>query len=278
MPKTSRPSKNSKPSARDATRTLRDLQKVRLWCIHQESIATGTGVLQNILIQGEQGKGKTWLAHWIADGIRRSHPNALVLVVDEAGERWKPAHLRLMARHCDCIIGVVSTAPGSPTSARMIKAGIRFHRLINIQSNPVLFRPSDAKILIMSTRSTLIHKTNTGWSGIYCHHDGYRDGVGAVLEKHYTDPAKVAALIALGNLSCLGSDITARGDGRGLGGTEAYHRDCGDSWEDERPFEAATLDEVKDWFSEAHNGYVYVFDGTQWFLNDRPLKDCPPGI
>ena len=56
----------------------------------------------------------------------------------------------------------------------------------------------------MSTRS-LIGKLNPNNTVdfIYCHHDGYPDGVGRKLNEHYTDPLKVDELLALGDLSSL---------------------------------------------------------------------------
>ena len=44
-------------------------------------------------------------------------------------------------------------------------------------------------------------------TAIYCHWDGYAEGVGYSLMKHYRDVAKVDALMALGDLSSLGSEI-----------------------------------------------------------------------
>lgn len=56
----------------------------------------------------------------------------------------------------------------------------------------------------MSTRS-LIGKLNPDNTVdfIYCHSDGYPDGVGRILNKHYTNPLEVDELLALGDLSSL---------------------------------------------------------------------------
>ena len=60
----------------------------------------------------------------------------------------------------------------------------------------------------MSTRSNIgILRENGSVEMIYCHHDGYPEGVGATLVKHYTTLAKAEALLALGNLSSLGDEI-----------------------------------------------------------------------
>jgi hypothetical protein len=42
---------------------------------------------------------------------------------------------------------------------------------------------------------------------IYCHYDGYPEGVGSTLVNHYYSPFKVDQLIALGDLSSLGEEI-----------------------------------------------------------------------
>lgn len=39
---------------------------------------------------------------------------------------------------------------------------------------------------------------------IYCHWDGYPDGVGKELQKHYNDPKKIEKLLELGDISSLG--------------------------------------------------------------------------
>lgn len=47
---------------------------------------------------------------------------------------------------------------------------------------------------------------------IYCHFDGYPEGVGQTLIDHWTDPKKVNRLIALGDLSSLGTVIGKKHD------------------------------------------------------------------
>jgi hypothetical protein len=60
----------------------------------------------------------------------------------------------------------------------------------------------------MATRSTIAKLNPDGTiTSIYCHWDGYPDGVGATLAEHYTDPAKIEALLALGDLSVLDAEI-----------------------------------------------------------------------
>jgi len=57
----------------------------------------------------------------------------------------------------------------------------------------------------MSTRCRIAYRRpdNTVVS-IYCHHDGYPDGVGQMLKDFYTDSDIIEQLMALGDLSSLG--------------------------------------------------------------------------
>lgn len=58
----------------------------------------------------------------------------------------------------------------------------------------------------MSTRSRIGMKMPDGTiKSIYCHWDGYPEGVGKVLEKYYNDPKKIEELLDLGDISSLGS-------------------------------------------------------------------------
>ncbi|KAF1294216.1 hypothetical protein [Candidatus Enterococcus leclercqii] len=58
----------------------------------------------------------------------------------------------------------------------------------------------------MGTRSAIFKEQLDGtFLGIYCHWDGYIDGVGAILYKHYQNPEKIQQVIDQGKgLSCLG--------------------------------------------------------------------------
>ena len=71
----------------------------------------------------------------------------------------------------------------------------------------------------MATRS-FIGKVQQDGSihGIYCHYDGYPEGVGATLKEHYTTLGEVESLLALGDLSELHPTLEK---------TVAYHRDRG---------------------------------------------------
>ena len=60
----------------------------------------------------------------------------------------------------------------------------------------------------MATRSTIAMKTDEGkFRTVYCHWDGYPSYNGAMLNQHYTDPAKIKSLIDLGSISSLNEEV-----------------------------------------------------------------------
>jgi hypothetical protein len=60
----------------------------------------------------------------------------------------------------------------------------------------------------MSTRSRIgIINSNKTITSIYCHFDGYPSAVGNTLFHHYTNTKKIRQLIALGDLSSLGTEL-----------------------------------------------------------------------
>lgn len=62
----------------------------------------------------------------------------------------------------------------------------------------------------MATRSLIgIEHEDGSISSIYCHWDGYPEGVGATLVKHYLKQEQVEALVKAGDRSSLGADPSA---------------------------------------------------------------------
>ena len=107
----------------------------------------------------------------------------------------------------------------------------------------------------MATRSFIGKQLPNGHiTGVYCHWDGYPLGVGTVLENHYTTEERVDALLDLGSLSHLGSDLTS---------TVAYHRDRGE--EKAYPLEYESLDDLE-WNVRSDLGaeYAYVWMVDEW--------------
>lgn len=60
----------------------------------------------------------------------------------------------------------------------------------------------------MSTRARIGIQLESGTiRSVYCHHDGYLDGVGETLKKHYNKPELVRKLVNLGDFSSLRETI-----------------------------------------------------------------------
>lgn len=127
----------------------------------------------------------------------------------------------------------------------------------------------------MATRSTITAKCSDGkFRSIYCHFDGYISGVGHTLLDHYTDQAKIDALVQLGSISSLSADHI-RPPGHTYrtpleGYTVAYHRDRGEPWADTKPGEG------KNATGAVKNGpglqeYNYVWDGSAWAVDGKRL-------
>lgn len=114
----------------------------------------------------------------------------------------------------------------------------------------------------MSTRCNIIAKTDNGYTGIYCHRDGYPSGVGKTLLKHYADQYKVNALLDLGDLSSLGDTVET---------CEAYGRDLNEHGTE--PKSAASIQDLEPKIP-AHDGHLYLFDGHSWTHNGTPLAEA----
>ena len=106
----------------------------------------------------------------------------------------------------------------------------------------------------MATRSLILKRNDDGvFTGVYCHWDGYPDGVGRRLADNYGDITKIDALIDLGDLSMLGPELKD---------TVAFCRDRGDDMAP--PFVFSSLDEVKGYLDESSMEYAHVFTDGKW--------------
>ena len=124
----------------------------------------------------------------------------------------------------------------------------------------------------MSTRSVICKETeNKTYVGIYCHFDGYPEGVGKKLLDYYADRKKVEELLQLGDLSSLEKRIAPNHNESHSFDDPiddvcvAYHRDRG---EELRPASQIKLKNAAKMFG-AEYMYVYMLDGTWYFANLR---------
>ena len=130
----------------------------------------------------------------------------------------------------------------------------------------------------MSTRCLIAIDQPESVRAIYCHHDGYPDGVGNILFKHYRDRNKVQSLINLGGLSSLGAKIGPEKpmfDDRGMqveSVTVAYYRDMGHDGIVSHIL--PSREELADFFRQANVAgksmirYIYLFQDGQWHCSD----------
>jgi hypothetical protein len=113
----------------------------------------------------------------------------------------------------------------------------------------------------MATRSYIgVRNLDASVDYIYCHFDGYPEGVGATLTKYYDNIDKVNALLKLGDLSVLGMFLGEKHDFDKpvRGWCRAYGRDRG-----EENVSAKNGDYTK-LIEDRNVDYVYVFDGDYW--------------
>lgn len=111
----------------------------------------------------------------------------------------------------------------------------------------------------MATRSIIAKENDNGtYTGIYCHNDGYPEHNGRILASYYSDENKVDELLALGDISSLGSEIGEQhsfNDYTHPEWTKAYKRDRGEV--DTDAVHYANLDEV--FTSERGQEYIYIW-------------------
>jgi hypothetical protein len=126
----------------------------------------------------------------------------------------------------------------------------------------------------MATRSRIGIELEDGRiESIYCHFDGYHEGVGKELMDSYTDREKVEKLIALGDISSLCSEVepTSRRHSFNTpqeGVTVAYHRDRGED------FNPPAIDNSAESFFNTR-GYTYLFnkDGVWMTSEESKLEE-----
>jgi hypothetical protein len=117
----------------------------------------------------------------------------------------------------------------------------------------------------MGTRARIaVENPDKSYTSIYTHWDGYPDSHGTTLMEHYTDPAKIAELMALGDLSSLGASIGTKHSfgARTDGECTAYGRDRGETGID--AVTSATYADLAKLTQDCGGEWLYVFRDGQW--------------
>ena len=123
----------------------------------------------------------------------------------------------------------------------------------------------------MATRSFIARQTEAGYEGVYCHWDGYPEGVGAVLQEHYRDPNKIAELLSHGDISILRETVGTKHsfDDRNVEETTYYGRDRGETGSVNRPFKFVLLPTGLKRAESIGCEFFYLFTHRRWFVCGR---------
>lgn len=107
----------------------------------------------------------------------------------------------------------------------------------------------------MATRSTIGMRTYDGnIKAVYCHWDGYLEGVGKTLLNSYKDVFKVNQLLDKGNISSLESQIK----------NTVFYADK-EGIDDNSPVVFKTVQDMIEYFSDSE--YFYVFEDDYWTVS-----------
>jgi len=122
----------------------------------------------------------------------------------------------------------------------------------------------------MATRSRIAIKLEDKILSIYCHYDGYPEGVGNTLKNHYQDPAKIQSLMDLGDLSVLGPEIGDKQDFNDYNSQNkewclAYGRDRGETGIEADEFK--DVDSLLNYVKDSDQEYLYLYDNGWKYLD-----------
>jgi hypothetical protein len=122
----------------------------------------------------------------------------------------------------------------------------------------------------MATRSRIAIKLEDKILSIYCHYDGYLEGVGNTLKNHYQDPAKIQSLMDLGDLSVLGPEIGDKQDFNDYNSQNkewclAYGRDRGETGIEADEFK--DVDSLLNYVKDSDQEYLYLYDNGWKYLD-----------
>ena len=127
----------------------------------------------------------------------------------------------------------------------------------------------------MSTRSRIAVMHGEVCKSIYCHFDGYLEGVGRTLLQHYPSD-KANNLVALGDMSVLAKNLTAPEgvehsfEDRAEDTCVFYGRDRGE--EDTAWQVAHSFEEFLEQVNACGGEYYYVMENGQWYCGSMDGK------
>lgn len=110
-------------------------------------------------------------------------------------------------------------------------------------------------------------KIDKEFIGIYCHWDGYPEGVGAALKKNFTNYEHVLNLVVGGDCSCVDEAKVIH-----------YANREGEEWDDIHPRLADTAIGLASVFERADAEYAYLFDGDTSEWSYKPLYGTNNGF
>lgn len=130
----------------------------------------------------------------------------------------------------------------------------------------------------MATRSAIgIRLNNDKIKAVYCHYDGYPEGVGKTLLEHYDGKTNATKLISLGDISVLDKSMSKPAGhtfNKPVNGYSVFYgRDRG-----EKNTKAKIYDSVKDIFNKLGSEYVYVLENNQWMYASEDNQKLRPLI
>ena len=107
----------------------------------------------------------------------------------------------------------------------------------------------------MSTRSLIGIKNDEGLTFVYCHHDGYLEGVGKTLVENYKEDSKINALLEHGSMSSLDAEIYK---------CDFYNEDDSD-----KPITIPDCEDIKERYYKCGQNswadYLYLFENGKWY-------------
>jgi hypothetical protein len=118
----------------------------------------------------------------------------------------------------------------------------------------------------MATRSFIAryNPDTNDYTTIYCHWDGYPEGVGVTLRDHYTTDAKVKFLLDNGDISSLRDTVVET--------TEESYKNRGDRNTDSRTFNYRS--EMMDYYRNMWCEYGYIWENSgSWTCVDLAARE-----